>query len=503
MEMFEMIDFCLLEKYRRKLQIVLLAVIVPLIISGCGAMRNYDRELTETMNLVASGRPEQALLELETNNQNDDKDLLYYEEKGQLQNIIGQFEESKATWFMADEKIKIWEAEVRADPDKVIGDVASFIVNDKTRRYDGQDYEKVMLSTKLAVNHLQLGDFDAARIEIKKTHEREAIIAELRSRQIEKVEEKTKEKNIKTEVKDLKGYPVETLNDPAVTSLKNSYQSAFSHYLAGFVYESLGEPSLAAPGYRTAIELRPDIKWLEDGLANLESRANSIKRNETDVLFVVEVGSIPARQSIEFPVPVPSTRGVDAVPFSFPVIRPDRTVFIPSRLDIDNQRTIEVHAATSLSAMALRALKDDMPGIILRGAVRAMTKAVTHEVVKDQHPLLQLAVVVGEVVTEGADERGWRTLPSHILIGRAVLPSGQHTMNIATQYGQRSATFEVAGKHAVIPMRLLGDTLYLTQPILSPTMIAKSRAINDVVAPLPEINEKVARPQGKAKKKKQ
>ena len=39
-----------------------------------------------------------------------------------------------------------------------------------------------------------------------------------------------------------------SLDAPEVVSLKNSYQSAFSHYLAGFVYEALGEKDLAAPG---------------------------------------------------------------------------------------------------------------------------------------------------------------------------------------------------------------------------------------------------------------
>ncbi len=35
--------------------------------------------------------------------------------------------------------------------------------------------------------------------------------------------------------KELNGYPVETLNDPEVLALKNGYQNALSHYLAGFM----------------------------------------------------------------------------------------------------------------------------------------------------------------------------------------------------------------------------------------------------------------------------
>jgi uncharacterized protein len=498
-EIFKMADLKSVEKKRNRPLPMLFLAMITLVLSGCGTMRSYDRELSQTMGLTASGRPDLALVELEKNNTSEEKDLLYYEEKGQLLNIIGRFDESRSTWLSADEKIKIWEAEVTADPNKVIGDIGSVVLNDKTRRYDGQDFEKVMLSTKLALNHLQLGDFDAARIEIKKTHEREAIIAGLREKEFDKLEEKKKEKNIKTEAKDIKGYPVETLNDPEVTSLKNSYQSAFSHYLAGFVYEALGEPGLAAPGYRTAIELRPDIKWLEEGLAKLESRKYGIKPDETDVLFVVEVGAVPARQSISFPVPVPTVKGMRAVPFSIPVIRPDKTLSLPTQITVDNRQPIDIYAATSLSAMALRALKDDMPGIIIRGSIRAMSKIVAEEASKDL-PLLQLGVIVGGVIMESADERVWRTLPSHILIGRAVLPAGQHVLNISTPYGQRSATFEVAGMHAIIPMRLLGDKLFLTQPTISPKMIAKSEAAKNAVPPIPAKGGKKARAEKEKKK---
>ena len=45
-----------------------------------------------------------------------------------------------------------------------------------------------------------------------------------------------------------------------------------SGYLAGFIYEALGELSLAAPGYRLANELHPGVPLLEDALAGLEAR---------------------------------------------------------------------------------------------------------------------------------------------------------------------------------------------------------------------------------------
>lgn len=143
-------------------------IFVLLLMSGCGSMRSYDTELKQTVELTSNGQLDQALVELEKNNTGDNKDLLYFEEKGQLHNLNGSFTKSRDAWLLADEKIKVWEDEAKTDAGKLIGDFASVIVNDKTRRYDGQDYEKVLLSTKLAMNHLQLGDWNAARIEIKK-----------------------------------------------------------------------------------------------------------------------------------------------------------------------------------------------------------------------------------------------------------------------------------------------------------------------------------------------
>lgn len=458
---------------------LLIGLVTLFLTSACGSMRSYDTELKQTVGMAASGRVGEALQELEKNNTGADKDILYSMEKGELLKLTGQINESRNAWLMADEKVKIWESEVKTDPAKFIGNVASVIVNDKSRRYDGQDYEKVMLSTKLALDHLLIGDWDSARIEIKKTHEREAIIAELRSKEIEKVEEESKNRKVSTEFKDLKGYPVETLNDPDVTSLKNSYQSAFGHYLAGFVYESLGEPSLAAPGYRKAIELRPDIKWLEEGLKKLDTRASKLKRKETDVLFVVELGSIPARESVSLPIPIPYKNTLLAVPISFPVIRADKSCFLPQEITVGDRPAISVYPVTSLDAMARRALKDDMPGIILRGTVRAITKTVAQKEVSDRNALAGLAMTIAAVATESADERIWRTLPSQILLGRATLPTGQHTIKIAGPSGIQSATVDVAGKHALIAMRMLGGNLYLTQPVYSQQMLDAATAMPD------------------------
>ena len=434
-------------------------------LSGCATnpMRSYDSELKQTADALSSRNVAKALADHEKTNSGE-KDLLYFLEKGNLLRLNGQFPESRDAWLLADEKVRIWEEEAKTNPEKILSYIGTAFVNDKMLRYDGQDFEKVLLSTNLALDHVLLGSWDVARTEIKKMHEREAIIADIRSKEVEKVEEEAKSRNVKTEMKDLKGYPVETLNDPEVTQLKNSYQSAYSHYLAGFVYEALNEPSLAAPGYRKAIELRPGIKVLEDGLSNLDRRTGGRtgRTNLTDVLFVVESGSAPARESVSIPVPVPTGHSLVVVPISFPVIKSHKFT-PPAALMLDSGTKIGLSSVTNLDVMSRRALKDDMPGIILRSTIRAITKSVAQDQAQKRGGgLLGAVVSIAAVVTESADERAWRTLPADISLARAQLPAGKHVVTVA---GNR-LDVEVGGRYAIIPIRVIGSAAYASQPVL-------------------------------------
>lgn len=446
-----------------------LPFVLTIALSGCSVMRSYDDELKQTIALVGQGQLDQALTQHESNHTGGDFDLLYYLEKGELLRLKNQYKDSAGAWLLADQKVNEWENEAKIRVGAILENAGAVVLNDKTRRYDGHDYEKVMLSTRLALDHLLSGDWNAARTEIKKTHEREAIIAEINAKDTEALEQESKEKGITTTFKDLNGYPVETLNSAEVTTLKNGYQSAFSHYLAGFVYEALNEQGLASPGYRQAIELQPNIKILEDGLAALEARPKLRKPSETDVLFVVESGVAPALSSVTIPVPV-IVSNLGVIPISFPVLHsdPSRTLQ-PSTVSIDGKNTLPLAGITSLDTMSKRALRDDMPGIIIRGIVRAAAKTMSQKALMDQGggtAIAGIALNVANVITESADERTWRTLPATISIARMALPSGKHDIAI----GGSKQAIDIQGSHAVVVTRLLGDQVYWSQPAYGPQM---------------------------------
>ncbi len=435
-------------------------------LTGCATFRSYDSELSGTISLAAAGNVEGAIKRLDANNRFGRKDLLFYLEKGELQRLGHQVEASEKTWLSADAQVQAWEQAALANPEKLLGDVASVVLNDKSRPYEGHDYEKVMLTTRLALDRLAQGDFETARVDIKRTHERAAVIARLRDKELQKTQEEARKRGMRTSFKELNGYPVETIDNPEVNALKNSYESAFSHYLAGFVYEALGEPGLAAPGYRQAIELQPHRPQLEDALAGLDARVASRDDGYTDVLFVLESGTAPARQSRQFSLPFPYGDRLLIVPVSFPVMSPPQPSFMPGELQIRGQAPIATTLITSVDLMARKAIQEEMPGIMLRGIIRSSGKAIAQYQARknDQSGLAALIVAIGSIVTESADERSWRLLPAQIAIARARIPSGEHTLGFGATPGGSDIRFSVSGRYAVIGLRFLGGSTFAIVP---------------------------------------
>jgi len=459
---------------------------LALLCSGCAAFSSYDKELRGTMGDVASGNVDGAIRALQSNNRSEQKDLLYYFELGELQRLKDRYQDSQQSWLSADQRVHKWEETARADPVRLLADASSYVLNDKSRPYEGHDYEKVMLTTRIALNFLALGQFENARVAIKQTHEREAVIADLRAKELAEVERDAGVRGARTSFQELNGYPVQTIDNAQVNALKNGYQSALSHYLAGFIYEALGEPGLAAPGYRQAIELQPNRPVLEEGLRGLDQRVAAPSDGLTDVLFVVESGTAPARESREFALPIPVNRTLILIPISFPVMQTTSSPSSPAQIQVDGGQSLSVVPISSVDLMARRALKDEMPGIMLRGAIRSTAKAVAqyelqHQAQKKDNALLGFAAfafTVGSYVTESADERTWRTLPSEIAIARGRMAPGPHTITLQTANGPRSLLVNVSGHYAVVGMRVLHGQLLLQapQPVVANAFPSSSQA---------------------------
>ncbi|WP_460066417.1 COG3014 family protein [Pseudomonas sp. S2_H08] len=457
---------------------LLIAAVVQL--SGCGAYRNYDLELQQTTDPLKAGNINSALAVIEANNPAAEKDLLYYFEKGAVLSAGGEFAQSQTTWRSAEQMIIEHQDTIQTTGDKLLaamGDHWGSIINDKLRRYDGYDYEKVMLTTQMALNQLAMNDFDGARADIKKTHEREALIARQRELEYERVEAAAKAQGARVHYKDLQGYPVVMLESPAVIALKNGYQSAFSHYLAGFTYEALGEKDLAAPGYRQAIELRPDMAFFQQALRDLDSPG--LKADESDVLIIVQSGLAPARSSVRVPYPVKLADGqVIVANISFPIMVPDTSTPSFNQLSIDGRQK-KLIAVNSIADMSLRTLRDDMPGIIQRTTYRAFLAADVQARDNRRDPS-KASYVTHWDAFEHADTRTWRTLPNLTQVVRLRLKKGEHLISLPNAPGATPMKIRIDQSRQVIGLRALGERVFANGSAFQPSGAPTGSAVSDL-----------------------
>jgi hypothetical protein len=432
-----------------------LALLAPVILAGCVTMQSHNETATLVKASSTTGDFKASLVQLDQRHDSADakKELLYNMERGELLRLDRQYEPSTNAFLLADAKVNEWEEAAKTDPQRLLGMLGASVISERMKVYEGQDYEKVWLTTRLALNRISQSNFDQARVDVKRTHEREAVIAEFRAKETSEAEEEAKSKGAQTTSTELNGYPVESLNDPEVLALKNGYQNALSHYLAGFLYESLNESGLAAPGYRKAIELRPGSAILEEGLRGLDARSGITwkrRQRQTDVLFLVETGTAPARVPKGFTIPIPVGGGFRTVSISYPVIEASTSTPVTT-LKVGD-REVALSSVVDLNVMSRRVLKDEMPGMVLRGVTRAIAKGILQDQLSQNAGIFGSIIgSVASAVTEQADDRMWRMLPERVFVARAHLPPGEHKVSVD---GRDFGTVKIDGQYAVVPLRV-------------------------------------------------
>ena len=429
-----------------------------LLTSGCATMQSQDKPVFTAQLATEAGSIEAAIAKLDATAPTDEdkKQILYQLERGELLRLNRQYADSNATLLQADERIKAWEDAAANHPQKLLGTGETSPSAHRSKPYEGQDYEKVMLSTRLALNRMARGDWQTARMDLKRTHEREALISAFRAQETAQTEAEASEKGIKGITQELKDYPVETLHEDEVLSLKNGHQNALSHYLAGFLHEAFNEPGLAAPSYQKAIELKPDSAVLDDGLRELKMRnllTHQRKQRKTDVLFLIETGFAPARKPMAFTVPVLTQKGLVRTSISYPVITPSLAPDVFA-LQIGSI-SLKPQPVLDFNLMARRALKDEMPGLILREASRTIAKA------EGQDQAIEKFGPFGErtpptISKKRADDRMWRMLPERVYMVRRYFSPGQYWVKLDKK---NIGMVHVDGQYAVVPVRLFANSV--------------------------------------------
>lgn len=445
-------------------------ILLSLILSACAnnPLSSYRTETNLPLEQLKNGNLKQA-----ENSVVVKDNMLYYLEYGTLKRLDNNYTISNGNLTKAQNFIDAW---VSSFHNGTLGDAAdtatAAVVNDMALPYQAKDYEKVMLPTYKTLNYFALGNLDNARIEITRMYNIENVIQDYRSTQY--ADTTAKEQSVAQDKRLISfdqfasqnntKYNFTALNSSEVLALKNSYQNAFSHYLAGFIFQALGENSLSRPGYLKAQQLNPTNTLISQSIKNLD---NGIKpdNKSTDLLLVEELGHAPQLRSVGIPVPFMTARNnnscLNMITIAFPeLILNNQQNTLGTLVDNKNQK---MELFTNFDLMAARYLHDDLPNIFTHNLLRA-AKDVTLQQVACQNlgGLGSLLTSVTTMMLGRADDRAWVMLPEKIYATRLTLPRGTHKITIQTYMGNKSIQINLTKPYQILTWRVIGSQVYFT-----------------------------------------
>ena len=418
-----------------------------------------------------------------------DKNTLYYMELGEVQRLQGptQIPNSTQNLLDADQLVSRWEVTTSDKIRRSFSGTSSYVLSEGfSSEYDPKPYEVSLLSQTLALNHISQGNWNDAMVEAKKMAQREKVIEELIQSRVTAVTkaEQEQQNNPNTQgatsrIQSISGYPINLLDDEETRSLKNSYQNPGAYYLSGFIHESQGEASLAAPGYRLAIELRPQVNFFKTSIAKLDSNiANQGKKSFADTLIIIDTGFMPKI----IPYQISQTFNIGGNPklitLTFPVIEKSTERFRPTLVQLGD-KLANPELVANIDSMARKNLHDEMPAYVLRASSRALASlaaqyAADHAAQQAANKRSQnnqngqnngTAALVGAIAgmitgyslqaINVTDVRHWSTLPAQTYMARMGLPIGPTVLKYTLPSGSTvSQTVNLVGGYNVVYIRM-------------------------------------------------
>jgi hypothetical protein len=381
-----------------------LLLLVSLSIMGCVSARMSDSEADRLFRgglyMEAAEHLKKGLLEQGENGRDQ---LLYLLDVGLSLHSAGKFEESNVAFLKADKIADI------KDYTSLSAETASLISSENMTDYQGEDFEKVLINTYLAMNYALMGDVENALVEARRVNHKLHLMVSQGGRKYK--------------------------------------QNAFARYLSAILYESEKNYNDAYIDYQQVYQLKPDYpglgvdlwrcawlmhmpdemeKWDQKFHLTDEDHARVRllvgNRQKSEIIVIYENGISPLKQ------PNPEFQ---SLPKFYPRFNPVRT----AEVLMDGQSQGVTSILEDIEATAILNLDEKYGKMIAkRLAGQAVKGAIGYGVgKKTDDPMLGLLVYMLLDAADQADLRSWHLLPRDLQVLRVKVDPGLHRIQLLPQ----------------------------------------------------------------------
>ncbi len=351
-------------------------------------------------------------------------------ERAVLLQATGQYKSSARDLSAAEAELEVLD--LSADP---AGTLGQYIYSDSAQTYRTPPTERLALSGLNMLNYLACGDLEGAGVEARRF----------------------------------------TASRNYLESLDKTSHAAFGSYLAGFVFEKLGEPDQALRYYEEALDAG-DLPSLREPILRLTQRADykgpklsayldrlrpftanpvegrpSDAQAEGEILIVLGLGRVPCK--VPQRIAVGAALGIAGANVTGDLAVLTRLALkvlvypdLAFRNDLTNAATVNldgrevpVELLTDLTGEIVREYEAAKPKIIAAALTRMIARAAAAEAARaslrkadeSTRTLAALATEAALVAVDKPDTRSWTFLPAHLYLCRTRVPPGRHELHVA------------------------------------------------------------------------
>jgi hypothetical protein len=346
--------------------------------------------------------------------------VMLFLDKGMLDHYAENYKESSAGLEEAERLI------VDAYTKSVTLEIGTFILNDNTREYAGEDYEDLYLNVFNALNYYNMGNIEEALVEVRKINEKLKALTVKYAASIEQAKQYADENG---------GYSGGN-NEEKFTFT----DSALARYLAALFWRGTGhsdDARIDLDALAEAYRLSPQV--YDNPVPSTVKDEYLSPKGEARLNLIAFTGLSPLKAEDVTYIPLPFPFPYDSMKIALPVMqyRPVKAVHVEAVIDGNERLTLEL--VEDMGKVMEETFKARRSLIYVKTVVRTIVKtsvaAAAHAAVSENsgEGWGLLAGIAGRLFTEGteaADIRSARYFPRYAFVGGINLPPGEHTVTV-------------------------------------------------------------------------
>jgi len=393
----------------------------------------------------------------------------------QAELAAGYAKRSIAAFDQAEDRVNYWEEQAKI---KVGSETFAIVTNQANIPYRGRAYDKVLLNAYKALNYIQIGQYDTARVELNRSLQRQRDAVELNQKRIAEAQaeaEQARQGKVQDEKGQTASYDVDKAQaDPKTGPALNQalaestgpikpygdYVNPFAVFLDGLFFTVRGENGSDWERGRKSFErlasLVPENPYVNAD-RDLGAAAAEGKPVDGFTYVIFETGTGPVRDQLRIDIPTfLVTSRLAYVGAAFPKLKFNGD-YVPTLSVSAGGQTTATAVVASMDSVVANDFKNEWPTILTKTLVSTATKAIVQATVQkqlsDQSAMAGLigglAMTALNASTNIADTRTWITIPKEFQYTRIATPAdrqlilsaGAHTRTITVDPGSVNVVY--------------------------------------------------------------